>query len=57
LKGDSGEYSCDALIIATGADAKYLGIASETTFKGKGVSACATSDGFFFRNQDVALIC
>jgi len=56
LKGDSGEYSCDALIIATGADAKYLGIASETSFKGKGVSACATCDGFFFRNQDVAVI-
>jgi thioredoxin reductase (NADPH) len=56
LKGDSGEYSCDALIIATGADAKYLGIPSETTFKGKGVSACATCDGFFFRNQDVAVI-
>jgi thioredoxin reductase (NADPH) len=56
LKGDSGEYSCDALIIATGADAKYLGIASETVFKGKGVSACATCDGFFFRNQDVAVI-
>src|SRR5690348_5079010 len=56
LKGDSGEYSCDALIIATGADAKYLGIASETTFKGKGVSACATCDGFFFREQDVAVI-
>ena len=56
LKGDSGEYSCDALIIATGADAKYLGIASETAFKGKGVSACATCDGFFFRNQDVAVI-
>ena len=56
LKGDSGAYSCDALIIATGADAKYLGIPSETTFKGKGVSACATCDGFFFRNQDVAVI-
>ncbi|WIG55257.1 MAG: Thioredoxin reductase [Rhodanobacteraceae bacterium] len=56
LKGDSGEYSCDALIIATGADAKYLGIPSETEFKGKGVSACATCDGFFFRNQDVAVI-
>ena len=56
LKGDSGEYSCDALIIATGADAKYLGIASETAFKGKGVSACATCDGFFFRDQDVAVI-
>ncbi|MGH8146090.1 MAG: thioredoxin-disulfide reductase [Rhodanobacteraceae bacterium] len=56
LKGDSGEYSCDALIIATGADAKYLDIPSETAFKGKGVSACATCDGFFFRNQDVAVI-
>jgi thioredoxin reductase (NADPH) len=56
LKGDSGEYSCDALIIATGADAKYLGIPSETAFKGKGVSACATCDGYFFRNQDVAVI-
>ncbi|MBN8737335.1 MAG: thioredoxin-disulfide reductase [Xanthomonadales bacterium] len=56
LKGDSGEYSCDALIIATGADAKYLGIPSEHAFKGKGVSACATCDGFFFRNQDVAVI-
>ena len=56
LKGDSGEYSCDALIIATGADAKYLGLPSEDAFKGKGVSACATCDGFFFRNQDVAVI-
>ncbi|MGH8124484.1 MAG: thioredoxin-disulfide reductase [Rhodanobacteraceae bacterium] len=56
LKGDSGEYSCDALIIATGATAKYLGIASEEKFKGKGVSACATCDGFFFRNQDVAVV-
>ncbi|HEU4856398.1 MAG TPA: thioredoxin-disulfide reductase [Rhodanobacteraceae bacterium] len=56
LKGDSGEYSCDALIIATGADAKYLGIDSENKFKGKGVSACATCDGFFFRNQDIAVI-
>lgn len=56
LKGDSGEYSCDALIVATGADAKYLGIESENAFKGKGVSACATCDGFFFRNQEVAVI-
>ena len=56
LKGDSGEYSCDALIIATGADAKYLGIESEEKFKGRGVSACATCDGFFFRDQDVAVI-
>ena len=56
LKGDSGEYSCDALIIATGADAKYLGIESEELFKGRGVSACATCDGFFFRDQDVAVI-
>ncbi len=56
LKGDSGEYSCDALIIATGATAKYLGLASEEHYKGKGVSACATCDGFFFRDQDVAVI-
>ncbi|SRR5579883_3447131 len=56
LKGDNGEYSCDALIIATGADAKYLGIESEEKFKGRGVSACATCDGFFFRDQDVAVI-
>lgn len=56
LKGDNGEYSCDALIIATGADAKYLGIPSEEKFKGRGVSACATCDGFFFRDQDVAVI-
>src|SRR5579859_579810 len=56
LKGDSGEYSCDALIIATGATAKYLGIASEEHFKGKGVSACATCDGFFFREQEVVVI-
>jgi len=56
LKGDSGEYNCDALIIATGADAKYLGIDSEENFKGRGVSACATCDGFFFRDQDVAVI-
>ncbi|MDF0604111.1 thioredoxin-disulfide reductase [Neisseriaceae bacterium TC5R-5] len=56
LVGDSGEYTCDALIIATGASAKYLGLDSEETFKGKGVSACATCDGFFYRNQDVAVI-
>ena len=56
LKGDAGEYSCDALIIATGASAKYLGIPSEQAFMGKGVSACATCDGFFFRDQDVAVI-
>ena len=51
LKGDSGEYSCDALIIATGASAKYLGLPSETAFMGKGVSGCATCDGFFYRNE------
>ena len=56
LKGDMGEYSADALIITTGASAKYLGIPSEQTFMGKGVSACATCDGFFFRDQDVAVI-
>ncbi len=56
LVGDSGEYTCDALIIATGATAKYLGIASEDTFKGRGVSACATCDGFFYKDQDVAVI-
>jgi thioredoxin reductase (NADPH) len=56
LVGDSGEYSCDALIISTGATAKYLGIPSEEKFKGQGVSACATCDGFFYRDQDVAVI-
>ncbi|AZE06018.1 thioredoxin-disulfide reductase [Pseudomonas chlororaphis] len=56
LKGDSGVYSCDALIIATGASAQYLGLPSEETFAGKGVSACATCDGFFYRNQVVAVI-
>lgn len=56
LTGDSGEYTCDALIIATGASAKYLGLPSEEAFKGKGVSACATCDGFFYRNQKVAVI-
>ena len=56
MVGDNGEYSCDALVIATGATAKYLGIPSEEKFKGQGVSACATCDGFFFRDQDVAVI-
>jgi len=56
LEGDSGVYTCDALIIATGASAKYLGIPSEEAFQGKGVSACATCDGFFYKGQDVAVI-
>ncbi len=56
LVGDSGEYTCDALIIATGASAKYLGIPSEEAYKGKGVSACATCDGFFYRDQDIAVL-
>jgi thioredoxin reductase (NADPH) len=56
LTGDSGSYTCDALIIATGASAKYLGLPSEEAFKGRGVSACATCDGFFYRNQEVAVI-
>jgi thioredoxin reductase (NADPH) len=56
LSGDQASYTCDALIIATGASAKYLGLPSEEAYKGRGVSACATCDGFFYRNQDVAVI-
>src|ERR1700682_4572201 len=56
LTGDAGEYTCDALIIATGASAQYIGIASEKAFMGKGVSACATGDGFFYKGQDVVVI-
>ena len=56
LKGDNEEYTCDALIISTGASAKYLGLKSETEFLGKGVSACATCDGFFYKNEEVAVV-
>jgi thioredoxin reductase (NADPH) len=56
LKGDSGTYTCDSLIIATGASAKYLGLPSETAFMGRGVSGCATCDGFFYKNQEVCVV-
>src|SRR4030065_1074343 len=56
LEGDSGVYTCDALIIATGASAKYLGIPTEEKFRGKGVSGCATCDGFFYKGQKVAVV-
>jgi thioredoxin reductase (NADPH) len=56
LTGDSGTYTCDALVVATGASAKYLGLPSEEAYKGRGVSGCATCDGFFYRNQDVCVV-